>query len=232
MSDYSQTRSFNFGIAQDTSVEAALVYDGFTYMNDNHADDDGWFYQSYETLQRLLPFSKSTIRRAIDQLIEKNFIEKSVFKVNGAPTCHYRISESFSLVLSDSVNLEHSMDSFKLKHSNNKTKQLIQTTKNDLTNSLLSSLISLVNPNEKPTAERGRALRARLKDYTAEEICNAAIALSKSEWHKANKQMSIDNLLAPSKFGRWYAAGLAERPNTLEDIAKEQDERVRRRAAE
>lgn len=70
----------------------------------------------------------------------------------------------------------------------------------------LEQLIVIVNPREKATPDRLRMLNGRLKDgYTLEEITESAIAFSKSQWHKENGQMSIDNLLRPSKFGRWYA---------------------------
>lgn len=73
-------------------------------------------------------------------------------------------------------------------------------------NSLLLEIIDLVNPKEKPTNSRNTLLEARLKEHTADEIKAAAVEFSKSAWHKANKQMTIDNLLAPSKFGRWHSA--------------------------
>lgn len=71
---------------------------------------------------------------------------------------------------------------------------------------LLKHIIEIINKREKSTPDRLRKLNARLKEYTEEEIIAAAKAFSKSEWHRENKQMSVDNLLAPSKFGRWYAA--------------------------
>lgn len=70
---------------------------------------------------------------------------------------------------------------------------------------LLKELIEIVNPKEKPIDSRVRILNDRLKDYEFDEIKHSAVVFSTSEWHKQNKQMSIDNLLAPSKFGRWYA---------------------------
>lgn len=73
--------------------------------------------------------------------------------------------------------------------------------KND---SFLVELIAIVNPREKATADRLRQLNGRLKDYTVEDIRGAARSFSKSQWHKENGQMTIDNLLAPSKIGRWY----------------------------
>lgn len=72
---------------------------------------------------------------------------------------------------------------------------------------LLQQIIDIVNPREKVIESRLRLLNGRLKDYTADEILRAARAFSKSEWHKENGQMLADNLLAPSKFGRWYEAG-------------------------
>lgn len=78
---------------------------------------------------------------------------------------------------------------------------------------LLDNLIVLVNPKEKATAERLRVLNGRRKDYTVDEIIAAARAFSKSQWHKDNKQMSIDNLLAPSKFGRWFEQGIPDAGN-------------------
>lgn len=92
----------------------------------------------------------------------------------------------------------------------------------------LEDLISRVNPREKPTEARQRLLNARLKEYSQEEILKAAVAFSKSDWHKENGQMTIDNLLAPSKFGRWYTAGLNEKVVTKED----QEARRRREAEE
>lgn len=69
----------------------------------------------------------------------------------------------------------------------------------------LQQLILIVNPKEKITEFRLRMYRARVKEYTPEEIKDSAKAFSHSIWHKENHQMSIDNLLAPSKFGHWYA---------------------------
>lgn len=71
--------------------------------------------------------------------------------------------------------------------------------------SLLKELIEIINPRERVTQDRVRQVSARLKEYQRHEIVAAAVAFSQSEWHRENKQMSIDNLIRPSKFGRWYA---------------------------
>lgn len=90
---------------------------------------------------------------------------------------------------------------------------------------LLEDLIAIINPREKVTKDRLRVLNGRLKDgYTPEDIMESAIAFSKSQWHKDNGQMSIDNLLRPSKFGRWYASrviGSAVTHNIEKDESEE-----------
>lgn len=224
MSDYSQTRSFNVGIAEDTSIEAAMIYDDLVYAQ--KVFGKGYFFRSYEQMLKRFPMlSEQTIRRNVKKLEEQGWLSTKVMKVNGKPTCHYQIGRFLS------AKMEETMETTKLADSNN-----IETKKETKNDALLLELISLVNPKEKPTAERARALNARLKDYTADEIRGAARAFSKSDWHRQNKQMSIDNLLAPSKFGRWYAArdtsAAASAPDQIheEDVTvTNQDEMVRRR---
>lgn len=79
---------------------------------------------------------------------------------------------------------------------------------------LLDEVIAIVNPREKPTADRLKNVNARLKEYNRDEILAAARAFSKSTWHKENNEMSVDNLIRPSKFGRWFNEGqkLLQRP--------------------
>ena len=192
MSDYSQTRSFNLGIADDTSIGAAMIYDDLVYAQKIFGK--GFFFRSYEQMINRFPmFSEQTIRRHVKLLSDGGWISTKVMKVNGKPTCHYQIGRFLS------ANLVETMETTKLADS-----IYIETKETTKDNTLLSKIISLVNPKEKETTHRQRALNARLKDYTEEEVVQAAIAFSKSEWHRSNKQMSIDNLLAPSKFGRWY----------------------------
>ena len=76
----------------------------------------------------------------------------------------------------------------------------------------LEAIMKIINPSEKLTNARITLLRARKKDnYSFDEIKAAAFELSKSDWHKENKQMSIDNLLRPSKFGNWYQKSIAKK---------------------
>lgn len=222
MAKYSQTRSFNLGIAEDVSVEAALIYNDLVYAQESFGNGK-WFYRSYEQLRNRLPYSEKTLRRHVAKLAEGGWITTKVMKVNGVPVCHYQISR----FLSDKMTVSKEKDKLTVSINNN-TKEIQSTdfSFGEINDSdpapdhdgrtgapalpLLQQIIDIVNPKEKPTADRLRALNARLKDYTGNEIIQSANALSKSEWHRENKQMSIDNLLAPSKFGRWYAQRTTE----------------------
>lgn len=217
--DYSQTRSFNLGIAQATSIEAAIIYDDLVYAQ--KVFGRGYFFRSYEQMMRRFPMlSERTIRRHVNKLEAGGWISTKIMKVNGKPTVHYQVGKLVSAKLTDSVSakMTDSMVSAKMTDSINLTTKETTKSKNDI-NLFLSELLLLVNKKEKATDYRRRALAARLKDYTPEEITAAAVTFSKSEWHRENHQMSIDNLLAPSKFGRWYA--LADTRPVVSEAAKQ-----------
>lgn len=86
--------------------------------------------------------------------------------------------------------------------------------------SILQQVIDIINPAQKITDTRLRALNARLKDYSADEIVKAAERFAKDEWRNRpeNKKFkSVDYLLAPSKFSRWAEAtdeGANEKPKS------------------
>lgn len=218
--DYSQQRSFNVGIAVETeSVSAAMIYDDLVYAQ--KVFGAGFFYRSYEQMLKRFPmFSESTIRRSVKKLESNGWIKTKVKKVDGSPLCHYQIDRFLS------VKLTETKETVKLTETINKeTKEQTKTDSVSFgansdsatatapapadgpnpVHNFLNELIQIVNPREKVTDERKRMLHARLKDYTTEEIKQSAIAFSQSKWHKENRQMSIDNLLMPSKFGRWFA---------------------------
>lgn len=86
--------------------------------------------------------------------------------------------------------------------------------------SILQQVIDIVNPKQKVTQARLRALNARLKDYSVDEVVAAARRFAKDEWRNRpeNKKFkSVDYLLAPSKFSRWAEAtdeGANEKPKS------------------
>lgn len=200
---YSQQRSLNVGIAMDTgSLGAAAIYDDLVYAQ--KVFGDGYFYRSYDMMMSRFPlWSERTIRNYIRKLEEHGWVSTKIKKVNGKPTCHYQICRFLS------ANVSETKETVKIAETYNDKETKKETTNGQ---TLLLDLIALVNPKEKPTADRVRVLNGRLKDYTSAEIRAAAAAFSKSEWHRENKQMSIDNLLAPSKFGRWYEQSATDKP--------------------
>lgn len=242
MSDYSQTRSFNLGIAEDTSIEAAMIYDDLVYAQ--KVFGEGYFFRSDEQMLKRFPImSKSTIRRNVAKLVEAGLISTVVKKVNGKPVLNYQIEHSLLFNLTKTKEIVNLTKTYNIE-----TKKKLNSPAVDFgaapphsatppvelnnyfrdTKESLKYLISIINPREKVTAERLRMLNARRKEYTPEEIFAAAHAFSKSDWHKENKQMSIDNLLAPSKFGRWYTKGQEATPSERVTV-ENQDEMVRRR---
>jgi hypothetical protein len=222
MSEFNQVRAFNLGIAQETSIEAALIYDDLVYAQKTFGK--GYFFRSDEQMLNRFPiFSKSTVRRHVKLLVNAGYISTKVKKINLTPVLHYKIERSFGLVQIDQKGIVKMNKSMEMVNLN---KSLLLETKEETkspdsfsfggNNGAASAptpaqlrtgvekLINIVNPKEKVTEQRVTLLRARLKDYNQEELIASAYALSQSVWHKENKQMSIDNLLAPSKIGRWY----------------------------
>lgn len=201
-----ETRSFIVGIAIDCGIEAALIYDDLAFAQRSVGYGE-WFFRSYEQLLNRLPFmSERTARTAIRKLEAAELISTQVKKDKmGVTKCHYRLGTAL-LAERERQKLPNGQ-SAKIAEPINK--QLKEATKEDFSlvhqKELLAAIVVIVNPKEKVTDDRLRLLRGRLKDYTPDEIENAARALSKSQWHKDNKRMSVDNLLAPSKFGNWYA---------------------------
>lgn len=219
MADYSQTRSLNVGIAEDTSIEAAMIYDDLVYAQ--KVFGKGYFFRSYDQMLKRFPMlSEQTIRRNIKKLESQGWLRTKIMKVNGKPTCHYQIGRFLS------AKMEETMETTKLADSIN-----IET-KKETKRDFLLSLLQIVNPREKVTDERLRMVHGRLKDYTEEEITAAARAFSKSEWHKENKQMTIDNLLKASKFGRWYDMGQTMKPTQSEAQADAWEAEEKRLAEE
>lgn len=81
--------------------------------------------------------------------------------------------------------------------------------KTQKTTSILQQVIDIINPAQKITDTRLRALNARLKEYSVDEVLAAARRFAKDEWRNRpeNKKFkSVDYLLAPSKFSRWAEA--------------------------
>lgn len=177
---------------------------------------------------KLYNVSEKSVSRWVSELIDARFlIAESSTKANGRRYLKpvTKLSRGVdTFVQGGRQNWENSTpDVTPVLNTKSNTKSNTAAKATD-THSLLLELISLVNPKEKPTTERLRVLNGRLKDYTPDEIRNAARVFAKSEWHREKKLVKIDYLLAPSKFGRWYEDGVA----AADDVTPEnQDQKVR-----
>lgn len=205
----------DFDICKQFGPSVALVYNELQFWGTKKsARKDGWIYKSYDEMTERIPLSERTIRSAYKTLGGAGLIETKVMMLDGKPTLHYQLCRN------ESANIAETIESANIAETiytvtNHKTNNMVETKNGPITKQeFLSKLISLVNKKEKGTEDRLRLLNARLKEYTAEEIWFAGVALTKSDWHKANGQMSIDNLLRPSKFGRWYAASTGNAPKS------------------
>jgi len=105
MNDYNQIRSFNVGIAQETSIEAAMIYDDLAYAQKIFGKE--YFFHSYQQMLQRFPFlSERTIRRHVKLLVNKGWISTKIKKVNGSPTCHYRIEKTLTAKLAETMETE------------------------------------------------------------------------------------------------------------------------------
>jgi DNA-binding transcriptional regulator YhcF (GntR family) len=201
------------------SASAKLMYGEITSL----ANKTGTCWASNKYFADLYKTSVNTISRWVSELEAAGFITTKINKAMG---------NRRYIRLSSDVTIHKNDDTYPQKAhvNNNKTNNKNINKKVEATKSQLEELIALVNPKEKATEDRLRLLSARLKEYSFGEIINAAHAFSRSEWHRENGQMSIDNLLRPSKFGRWYAEGVNLKPaQKLTDEQKRADfERERR----
>ena len=184
MSDYSQARSFNLGIAVETSLEAALIYDDLAYAQKSFGK--GYFYRSDKQMLLRFPiFSKNTIRRHVAKLVDKGWISTKVMMVDGKPILHYQIEQ----------NLIPKMG-----------KTYIETKTETKTDANAQSLLALVN---EITGRQFRTLPARgvkktLDAFTLEEIRGALTALARDPWHQPKlKELSIDYFIRSTTIDRF-----------------------------
>lgn len=187
MLDYSQTRSFNLGIAKETSVEAALIYNDFVYAQQTFGD--GWFYRSYEQLLNRLPIaSERTMRNAVNQLEASGWIEKKVMKKDGKPICHYKICRFLSAKSAETMESAKSAET--IYDSNTKETK----TRSKLEAELISLVNKVTGRNFRTLPERG--VKKTLDSFSLVEIETALRALVADDWHAERlNEFKIDYLI-------------------------------------
>jgi hypothetical protein len=195
MSEYSQVRAFNVGVAQDISVEAALIYDDLVYAQRNFGD--GWFFRSYEMLLKRFPFySEQTLRRHIKKLEEGGWISTKIMKVNGKPTCHFQIGRFLSTKLAETMETTKLADSI----NTNNTKTTLSA---DAKSKELLVLVNEITGRQFRTLP-ARGVKKTLDAFTLDEIRNSLTALSHDPWHKPKlKELSIDYFIRSTTIDRF-----------------------------
>lgn len=213
MSNLDIVQGYRVPIAKKYGISVAIVYEKVQFWADRGGRGDGWVYKTYADMEDETALTTKQIGLAYKKLRDAGVIETKVMKVGKTPTLHFRLVQKAKSM--ENAKRQSPINTENNQKSNNIVDPGISFGDNSVSSGpaaatawLLNELIQIVNPREKPTAVRIRMLSGRLKDkYTPDEITAAARAFSKSEWHIEHKQMSIDNLLAPSKFGRWFQAG-------------------------
>lgn len=223
MDDYDLSLSFNVGLAQELSIEAAIVYNDLNFWSTKGGRDDGWVYKSYAEMLGKFPLSEYQLRKAYKQLAEAGYIETKLIKKNGAPTFHYRFLKNFRNGQLDSEKTSETMDSEKtsetiyIQNNTHNTdnsdfgdstgaaakpiKSSADTERGDVLD-VFVELVSILHPGQVImfTTGRRQQLKSRLKHFKPDEIVEAANNLMASPWHTGDnpnkkKYASYDFLL-------------------------------------
>lgn len=199
MSDYSQSRSFNVGIAQDTSVEAAMIYDDLVYAQ--KVFGKGYFFRSYDQMLKRFPFmSERTIRRHIGLLADGGWLSTKIKKVNGKPICHYQIER----VLSVSDKMAETMVSDKMAETINIETTKETTSRSELEKNLLSLVNKVLGREFRVLPERG--VKKTLDAFSLVEIEMALTALAQDKWHAPKlKELKLDYFIRSTTIDKFLA---------------------------
>ena len=197
MSDYSQSRSFNLGIAQDTSVEAAMIYDDLVYAQ--KVFGKGYFFRSYDQMLKRFPFmSEQTIRRHVKLLADGGWLSTKIKKVNGRPTCHYQIERFLS------AKMEETMETTKLADSINIETTKETTSRSELEKNLLVLVNKVLGREFRVLPERG--VKKTLDNFSLVEIEQALTALARDNWHISKlKELKLDYFIRSTTIDKFLA---------------------------
>lgn len=99
----SRSISLDVELAKSVGIAPAIVYNELLFWNKKGRREDGWIYKSYEEITERLPLSEQTIRRAYKTLVDRNLIKTKIMKVDNAPTLHYKLIESETANLAETI---------------------------------------------------------------------------------------------------------------------------------
>lgn len=81
-------------VALTGDLKSAILLSQIIYWSKINANQDGWFYKTYDEWSVEIALSKHEVARSVDQLVAEETVETKVAKVNGTPKVHYRFLTS------------------------------------------------------------------------------------------------------------------------------------------
>ena len=69
----------------------SILLNQIVFYSDKSKRTDGFFYKSNKEWSEEVCLTQRQVRYATTKLVEKELIETKLFRVNGAPTVHYKI---------------------------------------------------------------------------------------------------------------------------------------------
>ena len=195
-------------------LEPTYMLVALAEAEDMLGSQDGWFYQTHETVESITGLTRRKQDTNIKALKELGLLEQR--NVGVPMKRHFRINEDMLFKLVESVeksqivHREHSTMrtdannkelNKELKNNNNKVVQNVQV-KTDLQNVLARySLLDLPN-YRKITNQREKAILARVKEHGLDDVLYCLEIASKSEFlnKPEHKWYSIDWIFNPSNF--------------------------------
>lgn len=227
-------QGYRLAVAKKYGVNVAIIYDKVIFWGRRGHRNDGWVFKSYAEMEDETALSTHQIGLAYKKLRDLGVIETKVMKVGKVPTLHFRLFKNAKSMENQKtqspINKQNTtQNNGHLSVSFDGTEQPSAGVVEDTSKALLEDIIKIINPREIVTTQRLRQMNGRLKDVSndTDSVRKAAVAFSKSAWHKENKQMTVDNLLAPSKFGKWHTLGRDEIiPDGDEAAAKKEKDRL------
>lgn len=212
MSEYSQTRSFNVGIATDVSIEAAMIYDDLAYAQ--KVFGTGYFYRSdQQMLLRFPMMTKNTMRRHVAKLVAAGWISTKVKKVDGKPVLNYQIEQILLPKMGKTMGIPKMGKTTIYKE----TKEQLGTSapkRKDQEQELLLLVNKITGRSFRVLPERG--VKKTLDSFTLAEIETALAALAADEWHKEKlHEFKIDYLIRSTTIDKFLNAKPKVDPRSL-----------------
>lgn len=214
MSDFNQSCSFNRGIAEETSIEAALVFDEINFWTSKTKRSDGFVYKTLEELAERIPVKPMTIRRSIEKLIEAGYIEKQIKRANAKTVMHFRVLGKLRFVQNEqSVDVQNEQSIGMSKLNNPLTATNTSTINKQ---KALLEILNRITGRTFRTLPRGS--KKLLDLFTLVEIESSLRSLCADAWHHDKiRELSSDYLLRATTIDKFLSRETTPTYQNVED---------------